>query len=84
MVCNGRQSGPEVYNVGRNGAPTLFIVKTIGEQLHDRLKDDGISEDLVNTSLTVWAMTAAMASTPPRSKNSGWYPETPASRRASS
>ena len=38
----------EVYNVGgHNERPNIFIVKTIIAQLHDRLKDDGISEDLI-------------------------------------
>ena len=47
MVCNGGKVG-EVYNVGgHNERPNIFIVKTIIEQLHDRLKDDGISEDLI-------------------------------------
>ena len=32
---------------GHNERPNIFIVKTIIEQLHDRLKDDGISEDLI-------------------------------------
>ena len=68
MVCNGGKVG-EVYNVGgHNERPNIFIVKTIIEQLHDRLKDDGISEDSSSMSLTVWAMTAATASTPPRSR----------------
>ena len=28
-------------------APNIFIVKTVIEQLHDRLKDEGISEELI-------------------------------------
>ena len=44
MVANGGKIG-EVYNVGgHNERPNIFIVKTIISQLHDRLKDDGISE----------------------------------------
>lgn len=44
MVCNGGKIG-EVYNVGgHNERPNIFIVKTIIEQLYDRLQDDGISE----------------------------------------
>lgn len=48
MVCNGCKIG-EVYNVGgHNERPNIFIVKTIIEQLHDRPKDDGISETSIN------------------------------------
>ena len=47
MVVNGGKIG-EVYNVGgHNERPNIFIVKTIIEQLHDRLKDEGISEALI-------------------------------------
>lgn len=38
MVANGG---------GHNERPNIFIVKNIIEQLHDHLKDDGISEDLI-------------------------------------
>ncbi len=71
MVAEGGRDG-EVYNVGgHNERPNIFIVKTIISQLHDRLKDDGISEDLIKRTLpTVWATTAATPSTPPRSRTS--------------
>ena len=47
MVTEGGRDG-EVYNVGgHNERPNIFIVKTIIAQLHDRLKDDGIIEDLI-------------------------------------
>ena len=47
MVANGGKIG-EVYNVGgHNERPNIFIVKTIISQLHDRLQDEGISEDLI-------------------------------------
>ncbi len=47
MVANGGKDG-EVYNVGgHNERPNIFIVKTVIAQLHDRLKDEGISEDLI-------------------------------------
>ena len=68
MVANGGKIG-EVYNVGgHNERPNIFIVKTIINQLHDRLQDEGISEDLIKHVPTVWVTTAAMASTPPRSR----------------
>ena len=47
MVAEGGRSG-EVYNVGgHNERPNIFIVKTIIEQLHERLQDEGISEALI-------------------------------------
>ena len=47
MVCNDGKDG-EVYNVGGyNEKPNIFIVKTIINQLHERLKDEGISEALI-------------------------------------
>ena len=35
------------HNKKKLTRPNIFIVKTIIAQLHDRLKDDGISEDLI-------------------------------------
>lgn len=47
MVAEGGMDG-EVYNIGgHNEKNNIFIVKTIIEQLRERLKDDGISEDLI-------------------------------------
>lgn len=47
MVANGGKVG-EIYNVGGyNERPNIFIVKTIIVQFYDRLKDDGISENLI-------------------------------------
>ena len=47
MVANGGRSG-QVYNVGgHNERPNIFIVKTVIAQLHDRLQDEGISEELI-------------------------------------
>jgi len=47
MVCNGGRIG-EVYNIGGNNERTnIFIVRTIIEQLRDRLKDDRINESLI-------------------------------------
>lgn len=47
MVVHGGKIG-EVYNVGgHNECPNIFIVKTIIEQLYDRLKDEEISEALI-------------------------------------
>ena len=48
MVASGGKIG-EVYNIGgHNERTNIFIVKTIIEQLHDRLKDDEINESLIN------------------------------------
>ena len=47
MVANGGRVG-EVYNVGgHNERPNIFIVKTIIEQLHDKLQDADINEGLI-------------------------------------
>ena len=61
MVANGGKLG-EVYNVGgHNERPNIFIVKTIIEQLHDRLHDDGISDALIKHVEDRLATTAGMA-----------------------
>lgn len=42
MVCNDGKIGG-VCNVGdHNDRPNIFMVKTIAEQFHDNLQDDGI------------------------------------------
>ena len=78
MVCNGGKVG-EVYNVGgHNERPNIFIVKTIIEQLHDRLKDDGISEDLIKHVADRLGHDRRYGIDPTKIKNDlGWYPETP-------
>ena len=55
-----------------------FIVKTIIEQLHDRLKDDGISEDLIKHVADRLGHDRRYGIDPTKIKNDlGWYPETP-------
>ena len=78
MVCNGGKIG-EVYNVGgHNERPNIFIVKTIIEQLHDRLKDDGISEDLIKHVADRLGHDRRYGIDPTKIKNDlGWYPEIP-------
>ena len=78
MVCNSGKVG-EVYNVGgHNERPNIFIVKTIIEQLHDRLKDDGISEDLIKHVADRLGHDRRYGIDPTKIKNDlGWYPETP-------
>ena len=78
MVCSGGKIG-EVYNVGgHNERPNIFIVKTIIEQLHDRLKDDGISEDLIKHVADRLGHDRRYGIDPTKIKNDlGWYPETP-------
>ena len=56
----------------------IFIVKTIIEQLHDRLKDDGISEDLIKHVADRLGHDRRYGIDPTKIKNDlGWYPETP-------
>ena len=78
MVCNGGKIG-EVYNVGgHNERPNIFIVKTIIAQLHDRLKDDGISEDLIKHVADRLGHDRRYGIDPTKiKKDLGWYPETP-------
>ena len=78
MVANGGKVG-EVYNVGgHNERPNIFIVKTIISQLHDRLKDDGISEDLIKHVADRLGHDRRYGIDPTKIKNDlGWYPETP-------
>ena len=78
MVTEGGRDG-EVYNVGgHNERPNIFIVKTIIAQLHDRLKDDGISEDLIQYVADRLGHDRRYGIDPTKIKNDlGWYPETP-------
>ena len=78
MVANGGKIG-EVYNVGgHNERPNIFIVKTIIEQLHDRLHDDGISDALIKHVEDRLGHDRRYGIDPTKIKNDlGWYPETP-------
>ena len=78
MVANNGKSG-EVYNVGgHNERPNIFIVKTIIEQLHNRLKDDSISENLIKHVEDRMGHDRRYGIDPSKIKNElGWYPETP-------
>ena len=78
MVAEGGKIG-EVYNVGgHNERPNIFIVKTIISQLHDRLQDDGISEDLIKHVADRLGHDRRYGIDPTKIKNDlGWYPETP-------
>lgn len=78
MVANGGKIG-EVYNVGgHNERPNIFIVKTIIEQLHERLQDDGISEDLIQHVEDRLGHDRRYGIDPTKIRNDlGWYPETP-------
>ena len=78
MVANGGKIG-EVYNVGgHNERPNIFIVKTIINQLHDRLQDEGISEELIKHVADRLGHDRRYGIDPTKIKNDlGWYPETP-------
>ena len=78
MVANGGKIG-EVYNVGgHNERPNIFIVKTIIEQLHERLKDEGISEALIKHVEDRLGHDRRYGIDPTKIKEDlGWYPETP-------
>ena len=78
MVASGGKVG-EVYNVGgHNERPNIFIVKTIIAQLHDRLKDDGISEELIQHVADRLGHDRRYGIDPTKIRNDlGWYPETP-------
>lgn len=69
----------EVYNVGgHNERPNIFIVKTIIEQLHDRLQDDGISEELITHVEDRLGHDRRYGIDPEKIRRDlGWYPETP-------
>ena len=78
MVASGGRVG-EVYNVGgHNERPNIFIVKTIINQLHDRLQDEGISEELIKHVADRLGHDRRYGIDPTKIKNDlGWYPETP-------
>ena len=78
MVANGGKIG-EIYNVGgHNERPNIFIVKTIIEQLHERLHDDDISDALIKHVEDRLGHDRRYGIDPTKIKNDlGWYPETP-------
>lgn len=78
MVCDGGKAG-EVYNVGgHNERPNIFIVKTIIQQLRERLHDAGISEDLIRHVVDRLGHDRRYGIDPAKIKNDlGWFPETP-------
>ena len=69
----------ETYNVGgHNERPNIFIVKTIISQLHERLQDEGISEELIKHVADRLGHDRRYGIDPTKIKNDlGWYPETP-------
>ncbi len=78
MVASNGKIG-EVYNVGgHNERPNIFIVKTIIQQLHDRLNDEEISEDLIKHVEDRLGHDRRYGIDPSKIKTDlGWYPETP-------
>ena len=78
MVAEGGRDG-EVYNVGgHNERPNIFIVKTIIAQLHDRLNDAEIGENLIKYVADRLGHDRRYGIDPTKIKNElGWYPETP-------
>ncbi len=78
MVANGGRVG-EVYNVGgHNERPNIFIVKTIIQQLHEKLQDAQINEDLIKYVADRLGHDRRYGIDPTKIKNElGWYPETP-------
>lgn len=78
MVAEGGRLG-EVYNVGgHNERPNIFIVKTIIAQLHDRLQDEGISDELIQYVADRLGHDRRYGIDPTKIKEElGWYPETP-------
>ena len=78
MVASDGRNG-EVYNVGgHNERPNIFIVKTIIAQLRDRLKDEGISEELIKHVEDRLGHDRRYGIDPAKIKRDlGWYPETP-------
>ena len=78
MVTENGRVG-EVYNVGgHNERPNIVIVKTIIQQLHDRLQDEGINEDLIAYVEDRLGHDRRYGIDPTKIKEElGWYPETP-------
>ena len=78
MVCNEGKIG-EVYNIGgHNERPNIFIVKTIIEQLSERLRDPEINEGLIKHVEDRLGHDRRYGIDPSKIKaDLGWYPETP-------
>ena len=78
MVASNGKVG-EVYNVGgHNERPNIFIVKTIIQQLHDRLQDEGINEGLIKHVEDRLGHDRRYGIDPSKIKaDLGWYLETP-------
>lgn len=78
MVASDGKDG-EVYNIGgHNERPNVFIVRTIIQQLHDRLQDEKISEDLIKHVEDRLGHDRRYGIDPSKIKaDLGWYPETP-------
>lgn len=77
VVFNGKNG--EVYNIGgHNERPNIFIVKTIISQLHNRLHDSEINEELIMHVEDRLGHDRRYGIDPTKIKNDlGWYPETP-------
>lgn len=77
MVINNGAVG-EVYNVGgHNERTNIFIVKNIISNLHDKLSDNDISEDLIVHVEDRLGHDRRYGIDPSKIKNDlGWYPET--------
>lgn len=78
MVINSGKTG-EVYNIGgHNEHPNIHIVKTIINQLHDRLKDKNISEELISYVEDRLGHDRRYGIDPTKIRDElGWFPETP-------
>ena len=62
---------------GHNERPNIFIVKTIIAQLHDRLKDEAIDENLIKYVADRLGHDRRYGIDPTKIKEElGWYPET--------
>ena len=77
MVAAGGKSG-EVYNIGgHNERPNIFIVKTIINQLSERLHDPEINEGLIKHVEDRLGHDRRYGIDPSKIKaDLGWYPET--------
>ncbi len=77
MVAEGGRDG-EVYNVGgHNERPNIFIVKTILSQLHERLGDEAIGENLIQHVADRLGHDRRYGIDPAKIRAElGWYPET--------
>ena len=69
----------EVYNIGGHNEKTnIFIVKTIIKELHDKLNDEAINENLIKHVTDRLGHDRRYGIDPSKIKNDlGWYPETP-------